>query len=72
VAIVVEDSGTRLSEKVMERLARWLTRQSGMGLGLFLVRSAVENHRGKIYFATSRLKGWKISVWLPNNPFPRN
>lgn len=65
MSIVIEDSGNGVSADTLRRFTRWNMRESGMGLGLFLVRSAVENHRGKIHFGKSSLKGWKVSVWLP-------
>ena len=68
IQVVVENSGTGESARSIRRLAEWTIHKQGMGIGLFLVRSAVANHHGRVHFGTSRLKGWKVTVWLPVTP----
>lgn len=54
------DSGQRIDAKVMNKLFEKVTSKSekGTGLGLFISKSIVEAHRGKIYGQkTIRMEG---------------
>jgi signal transduction histidine kinase len=64
----VEDSGPGFSEeqKLRSELPIESTKPEGMGMGLFLVRTAVENHRATITFSRSpTLGGAKVEVTFP-------
>jgi signal transduction histidine kinase len=43
-------------------------RHGGMGLGLSLVRSIVEAHRGSVWVESKEGRGSTFFVWLPRNP----
>lgn len=66
--LTVEDSGPGFSEeqKLRSELPIESTKPEGMGMGLFLVRTAVENHRATITFSRSpTLGGAKVEVTFP-------
>lgn len=66
VEVVVQDSGPGLSEDVQEHLfeAFFTTKQHGLGMGLVIVRSIVERHRGRI-LADNTPDGATFTVRLP-------
>lgn len=68
ITILIEDSGDNIQSGELQKVTRWSSGQVGLGIGLFLVRSSVDNHHGRIHFGRSRLKGWKVIVWLPVAP----
>ena len=64
----VEDSGPGFSpeQQLASELPIESTKPEGMGMGLFLVRTAVENHRGRITFSRSpSLGGASVTVTFP-------
>jgi signal transduction histidine kinase len=66
--LTVEDSGPGFTEeqKLRSELPIESTKPEGMGMGLFLVRTAVENHRATITFSRSpSLGGAKVEVVFP-------
>lgn len=66
--LAVEDSGPGFTEeqKLRSELPIESTKPEGMGMGLFLVRTAMENHRGSITFSHSpSLSGAKVEVTFP-------
>jgi len=68
ILLSVEDSGPGFTEeqKLRSELPIESTKPEGMGMGLFLVRTAVENHRGSISFGRSTsLGGAKVEVVFP-------
>ena len=68
ILLSVEDSGPGFTEeqKLRSELPIESTKPEGMGMGLFLVRTAVENHRGSISFGRSAsLGGAKVEVVFP-------
>jgi len=68
VLIRFEDSGNNSPLKHYRNNGDHDNHNKGMGLGLFLVRNAVANHKGRITFGKSSLGGWLVSVWLPVSP----
>ena len=55
VSVSVEDSGTGISEADMARIFSPLftTKAGGMGMGLSICRSIIENHGGKIWVSAA-------------------
>ena len=64
----------RAKQKIFSRLQRGKTRASGSGLGLFLVRSLVEDFQGRVWVedrvAGDHTKGAKFVVMLPAVAMP--
>ncbi len=71
--VAVEDDGPGVSDemknKIFSRLQRGKTRASGSGLGLYLVKSLVEDFQGRVWVedrvAGDPAKGAKFVVMLP-------
>ncbi|WP_297609594.1 sensor histidine kinase [uncultured Sutterella sp.] len=65
--IRISDNGSPLSEKELRALGTPLqsTKPSGLGLGLVLVRSIVENHGGKLLFEAGPGSGLSAVIKLP-------
>jgi signal transduction histidine kinase len=66
--LTVEDSGPGFTEeqKLRSELPIESTKPEGMGMGLFLVRTSVENHQGNISFGRSpALGGARVEVTFP-------
>ena len=65
--ITISDNGTGISEdnkiKIFE--PKFTTKSSGMGLGLAMVKSIVENYKGSITFTTEQDKGTTFKVLFP-------
>jgi PAS domain S-box-containing protein len=71
VTFSVSDSGTGIAEgdrsHIFERFWRKNLRERGLGLGLYIARSIVEAHGGKIWVETASLGGAKICFDLPSS-----
>lgn len=69
--IQVADNGPGIAEhirdKVFEMFYRGNTESNGSGLGLFIVKSAIEKLQGKIYFETVTNEGTTFFVTVPNS-----
>ena len=65
--IKIKDNGSGISEDTMNKIftPNFTTKTGGMGLGLAMVKSIVENFNGKIWFETAREKGTTFFVSLP-------
>jgi signal transduction histidine kinase len=63
----VRDSGIGISPKDKERIfdAFFTTKPAGMGLGLAICRTIVENHGGKLRLAESDSRGSTFEVVMP-------
>ncbi len=68
--IEVEDNGIGISavnqEKIFEMFYRVSENSTGSGLGLYIVKEAVNRLRGKIVVDSSEGKGTKFTVEIPN------
>ncbi|MGF6771735.1 PAS domain S-box-containing protein [Paraburkholderia sp. GAS199] len=67
VAVIVEDSGTGISEENAQRLfnAFFTTKSEGMGMGLSICRSIVEAHGGRIWAQSQEGRGTLMQFVLP-------
>ncbi|WP_424359728.1 sensor histidine kinase [Methanocella sp. MCL-LM] len=63
------EPGNGLWEKIFERFSRGNTRAKGSGLGLYLVKTIVESHGGRVWvedrMAGSSRQGSRFVVRLP-------
>jgi len=66
--IEVKDNGNGIPLEIQEKIFRpnFTTKQSGMGLGLALVKSIIESSKGTISFETSEGNGSSFFVTLPH------
>ena len=67
ISIAVEDNGLPVSESLLASLGKepTSTKAEGLGLGLTIVTSLVENFGGNITFTHSLTGGLKVIVKLP-------
>jgi signal transduction histidine kinase len=73
VGISVADTGTGITEEVMQKLwsPLFTTKQKGMGLGLPICKRIVEAHGGSISVQSVPGKGSTFTVKLPIKPVPK-
>jgi signal transduction histidine kinase len=76
VLLEVQDRGIGLPPEAAERIFEPFSRATnaeqrqitGMGLGLYICRNIVEQHRGRIWARSAgEGRGTQISVWLPES-----
>jgi signal transduction histidine kinase len=69
VAVLVEDSGTGIDPKYMNRLfdAFFTTKSNGMGMGLAICKSIVESHGGVLSASSATPHGAVFCVVLPTH-----
>ncbi len=69
VTIVVEDNGTGISPDKLEKIfePNFTSKNSGMGLGLTMVRKMIEDYQGGISVKSTLGKGTKFTITLPTN-----
>jgi PAS domain S-box-containing protein len=67
VSLSVQDSGTGLEPQALDRLfeAFYTTKSSGMGIGLFVSRSIIDSHRGRLWAAPNDGPGATFSFSIP-------
>ena len=67
VEVSVSDLGPGVPPEDLDRLfqSTFTTRRDGMGFGLSIVRSIVENHRGRVWHHPNVPRGAIFSLWLP-------
>lgn len=64
----VSDNGPKLGEKEFERLRSFSlmsTKENGMGFGLSIIRSIVEQNRGEIAFTQGAERGLTVKIAFP-------
>jgi signal transduction histidine kinase len=67
VSITVEDSGVGVEPKNIERIFEpfYTTKSEGMGMGLSICRSIIEEHGGRLSATSGRLHGLTLQISLP-------
>lgn len=67
VLITVKDNGSGIEPENESRIfePKFTTKNSGMGLGLGIIRNIIENYKGKINFISAPGKGTTFTVSLP-------
>jgi PAS domain S-box-containing protein len=70
VRLTVQDSGVGFEPQGVDRLfdAFYTTKSGGMGIGLSLSRSIIENHHGRLWAALNDGPGATFSFSLPREP----
>ncbi|MEB3266267.1 MAG: ATP-binding protein [Cyanobacteriota bacterium] len=64
-ALTLDDNGCGMAKELVRLQPLESTKADGTGLGLYVVQTAVENHRGTIHFDTSPLGGTRVSLRFP-------
>ncbi|MEX1044646.1 MAG: ATP-binding protein, partial [Chthoniobacterales bacterium] len=65
VELVIDDSGPGWPAAGPAEVPLTTTKESGTGIGLYVVRTAVANHRGEIAFGRSPLGGAEVRLRFP-------
>jgi signal transduction histidine kinase len=67
VRLTVEDSGSGIDAATAPRLfdAFYTTKDGGMGIGLFVSRSIIESHRGRMWAAPNETAGATFAISIP-------
>jgi signal transduction histidine kinase len=70
VHIAVTDSGKGIGPEVVPKMFNsfFTTKSNGMGMGLAIARSIVENHRGRLQAFQNRDQGATLEMTLPLDP----
>jgi len=67
VVITIADNGTGIDPKHIDNIfePKFTTKNSGMGLGLGIIKNIIENYNGTITFETEMGKGTTFTIVLP-------
>jgi PAS domain S-box-containing protein len=65
VILTIGDSGPGWSGAELAETPLTTTKKGGTGIGLYVARTAMENHRGKISFGKSALGGAEVKMIFP-------
>ncbi len=70
VQLTVQDAGTGFDPQAVEKLfdAFYTTKNGGMGIGLSVSRSIIENHHGRLWALANEGPGATFSFALPSQP----
>jgi signal transduction histidine kinase len=69
VQVTVEDSGTGLDPNMMSKVFEpfYTTKSGGMGMGLSISRSILQNHGGRLWAVNNDGPGTSFNFILPKN-----
>ena len=69
ISLIFSDNGVALDKEGIDLLNIPLrtSKETGLGLGLSIVRRIIESHGGDIYFSPNSPKGLKITIHLPEH-----
>jgi PAS domain S-box-containing protein len=67
VRVAIQDSGIGLDPQSMERIfdAFYTTKRGGMGMGLSISRSIIQNHGGKLWAVANEGPGMSVQFTIP-------
>ncbi len=65
--IEIEDNGDGLLPEINEELLMETSKPDGTGLGLFIVRTAMESHKGQLSLSKGSIGGLLAQLSLPKN-----
>jgi signal transduction histidine kinase len=65
VELIIGDSGPGWTGAEQSDVPLTSTKKGGTGIGLYVVRTAVQNHNGKIAFGKSTLGGAEVKLTFP-------
>jgi C4-dicarboxylate-specific signal transduction histidine kinase len=68
--LAVDDNGPGLPPALLDNTPLQTTKSSGSGLGLFVVRTTMENHHGALRCGTSTRGGASLQLLFPAHPAP--
>jgi signal transduction histidine kinase len=70
VRIVVQDEGEGMTPEVLERIRKpyFTTRVGGTGLGVAVARGIIEQHGGRLEYASVVGRGTSVTLYLPTKP----
>lgn len=74
IIVSVADTGQGMTPDVRESLftpAVISTKRSGSGIGMKIIKDAVDAHHGRIWVESVVGKGTAFHLWLPHDPQPR-
>lgn len=63
--LTLDDNGSGMPEHLQAAVPLESTKAEGTGLGLYVVKTAVENHRGVLQLGSSPLGGTRVSLRFP-------
>jgi signal transduction histidine kinase len=74
IVVSVEDTGTGIDGPELDQLFKPLftTKSNGMGMGLAICQSIIENHDGRIWVSLGAARGSIFQFELPSNPDKAN
>lgn len=69
IKIIIQDTGTGIPKDALEKIFQpfYTTKQTGSGLGLYIVKTIIDKHDGKIYVDSEEGKGTKFIIHLPTS-----
>ena len=67
ILLKVSDSGPGIPEEIVDQIFKSFvtTKEEGLGIGLSICRTIIENHGGRITFSNRRLSGPTFTIQLP-------
>jgi len=68
--LAVDDNGPGLPPALLDNTPLQTTKSTGSGLGLFVVRTTMENHHGALRCGTSARGGASLQLLFPAQPAP--
>jgi signal transduction histidine kinase len=70
VRLSVRDSGTGIDTQSLEKIfeAFYTTKTTGMGIGLSISRSIIQNHQGRLWASANEGPGSTVSFFIPCGP----
>ena len=68
VMMAITDNGMGLSKKELDLIFKedYSRKESGTGLGLFIVKRIIDLHKGNIDFISQKTKGTTVTLFLPD------